>query len=263
MKLQNQMPDDARRGERKLTRVIQRIRKMPRIAINEIHALRKFAMPFVLVVTILLGWIHLSKGQGTIAGSAHDFSSAAWNNTSPIPRDEQGQICEPCHAPHNTLDTVLGSIHPPLWTHKLTSATFNLYTGYKFYGAATITQPDGSSKLCLSCHDGTVALASFNNYSGTVFMTGNALVGTDLRKDHPISFIYDASLAVSDQGLYDPTTHLSGIAGGRTIDQDMLEAHKVQCNSCHDPHNGGPAGISHLLIKSNAGSALCLTCHRK
>jgi predicted CXXCH cytochrome family protein len=206
--------------------------------------------------------VQISNAQ-TIVGTKHDFSSASWNNTSPVPTDLQGQICTPCHTPHNSVDTVLGSIRPPLWNHKLTSAVFTLYSGYQFDGALTITQPDGSSKLCLSCHDGTVALNSFRSFTGSVFMTGASMQGTDLRNDHPISFIYDAALAITDRGLYDPTMQISGLPGGGTIDHDMLEAHKLQCRSCHDPHNGGPSGVSHLLIKSNAGSELCLTCHKK
>jgi predicted CXXCH cytochrome family protein len=35
---------------------------------------------------------------------------------------------------------------------------------------------------------------------------------------------------------------------------------RVQCISCHDPHNTGrhPA----MLVRSNRGSGLCLSCHR-
>jgi predicted CXXCH cytochrome family protein len=215
----------------------------------------------ILIGSLALGLTQVTNGQ-TIVGSAHDFSSAAWNNASPISTNLQGQICLPCHAPHNTNDTTAG-LNAPLWNHKLSTASYTLYSGYKFDGASSIGQPDGSSKLCLSCHDGTVALASFRSYTGTTFMSGSSLLGTDLSNDHPISFTYDAALATTDGALYDPTSQLSGLAGGGTIDHDMLESHKIQCKSCHDPHNGGGSGVTHLLIKSNTSSALCLTCHKK
>ena len=122
---------------------------------------------------------------------------------------------------------------------------------------STPGQPDGNSKLCLSCHDGTVAL---ENYSGTttgthyISLTNN--VGTNLSNDHPISMTYDASLSVADPALYNPITTNSGL--GSTIDNDMLFDGKVQCSTCHDVH-GTPYAA--LLRKDNAGSALCLTCH--
>ncbi|MBN4058944.1 cytochrome c3 family protein [bacterium AH-315-J04] len=36
---------------------------------------------------------------------------------------------------------------------------------------------------------------------------------------------------------------------------------RVECTSCHDPHN--QSGAPYMLVKSNARSALCLTCHKK
>ncbi|MBI3593131.1 MAG: hypothetical protein HY099_06610 [Nitrospirae bacterium] len=35
---------------------------------------------------------------------------------------------------------------------------------------------------------------------------------------------------------------------------------RVECPSCHDPHD---PSRNTFLRKSNAGSALCLTCHIK
>jgi predicted CXXCH cytochrome family protein len=197
-----------------------------------------------LVFLFLMAVVTSGSGQ-TIVGSAHDFSSASWNTT--------GQICIVCHGPHNTDVTVQDA---PLWNHQLTVATFTPYSSASMN--ATVGQPDASSKLCLSCHDGTVAVDNFGgNASGTFFLIGSTLIGTDLSDDHPVSFTYDAALALADGGLADPTITNSGLGG--TIDQDLLIGHKVQCASCHDVHNS--SGIDNLLIKSNAQSGLCLTCH--
>jgi predicted CXXCH cytochrome family protein len=115
--------------------------------------------------------------------------------------------------------------------------------------------------LCLSCHDGTVALENYGTTTnGTHFISGLNNIGTDLRNDHPISFIYDAALSAQDPGLWNPATHLSGIGSG-TIQQTMLFNDRLECASCHDVHNS--TGISSLLLKTNAASALCLTCHNK
>jgi len=198
---------------------------------------------------LILSSCWLIVGYGQITGSAHDFSGVSWANN---------QICIVCHTPHNGM-TVLDA---PLWSHEQSTAAYALYASPTFDGSATIGQPSGNSKLCLSCHDGTVALENFGGITtGTTFITGSALVGGggDLSRDHPISFIYNDALAVADGGLSAPTTTNSGLGG--TIDEDLLYANRMECASCHDVHN--KYGHSHLLIMSNAGSALCLTCHTK
>jgi len=203
----------------------------------------------LIVIPALVLLANVGFGQ-TILGSSHDFSTMSWNTT--------GEICICCHTPHNANISVPDA---PLWNHQVTTATFQLYTSPTFNGAASITQPSGSSKLCLSCHDGTVALENFSNTTnGTHFISGVNNVGSDLRNDHPISFLYDAALASADPGLWNPTTHPSGIGSG-TISQTMLFNNKMECASCHDVHNS--TGITHLLRKTNAASALCLTCHNK
>ncbi len=196
----------------------------------------------------LVAFIAISQfGFAQITGSAHDFSTATWNTSNQ-------EICIVCHTPHNA--TTLPDA--PLWNHALSTATYTLYASGTLN--ATMGQPDGSSKLCLSCHDGTVAIANYGGVTnGTVFMTGTNLVSTDLSNDHPVSFLYDAALATADPGLRNPTTALSGLGG--TISANMLISGKMQCSSCHDVHNG--AGVAGLLLKSNTGSALCLTCHNK
>ena len=187
-----------------------------------------------------------SMGQ-TIVGSAHDFSGENWNTTT--------EICIVCHTPHNA-DILVSEA--PLWNHETTLATFTPYSSPTL--DATVGQPSASSKLCLSCHDGTVALDNFGGTTGgTNYISGGALIGTDLLDDHPISFIYDAALAATDGGLFDPITSNSGL--GSTIDDDLLFGGQMQCASCHDVHNG--SGEASLLRLNNDGSALCLTCHNK
>ena len=196
----------------------------------------------IFLAVIVMVWAPGARTQ-TIIGSEHDFSGETWSS---------GRICAPCHTPHNAM-----TITVPLWNHESTIATFTLYSSDTL--DATMGQPAGASKACLSCHDGTVALDSFGGNTGNEYIEGSARIGTDLGDDHPISFTYDAALAAGDGGLRDPTTSNSGL--GNTVDEDMLLAHKMECSSCHNPHN--ESGLDHLLVKSNQGSALCLTCHDK
>jgi len=198
----------------------------------------------------LAALIFVSTNQNAfsqLSGSVHDFSGSSWNTS--------GEMCIICHTPHNADATVADA---PLWNHSSTTEIFQLYASATLQ--ATTGQPDGSSKLCLSCHDGVTAVDNFGGTTtGTEVLTGSTNIGTDLSDDHPISFTYDATLASADGSLKDPSTEVSGL--GSTVDADMLFSGKIQCASCHDVHNG--AGVTHLLLKSNAGSALCLTCHLK
>lgn len=183
----------------------------------------------------------------SIVGTDHDLSGQP--NTG-------GQVCIVCHTPHNADVSVAGA---PLWNHEVTTTTFTLYDSPTFDGGPAV-QPAGASRLCLSCHDGTVALDAFGGNAGTVgnVITGNALVGTDLSDDHPISFTYDTALATTDGGLADPATANSGLGG--TIDADLLFAGSVECASCHDVHDNQ---IAPFLRLTNAASGMCLTCHNK
>jgi predicted CXXCH cytochrome family protein len=160
------------------------------------------------------------------------------------------EICIFCHAPHTT------GVAAPLWNHRLSSSTYTPYTSSTM--RAKVGQPTGASKLCLSCHDGTVALGLVGNRdfaipmrSGILSMpAGRSRIGTDLTGHHPISFTYDAALASTRGQLYDPA-----ILGGNVhVDPNR----QLQCTACHDPHNNQ---YGQFLVRDNTASALCLECH--
>jgi len=188
-----------------------------------------------------------------LKGTSHDFSTASWNAASK-------QVCLPCHTPHNALSKLI-----PLWNHKTTTATFTLYDSDTFAGKATISQPFGVSKACLSCHDGTVALNAYGANAGQDVLTGLANLGTDLRNDHPICFVYDSALVMQDVGLEDPSVKTVKALNNRTIQDAMLIDNVMHCTTCHDVHasKGDAATSASMVVVNNRGSALCLTCHKK
>lgn len=193
-------------------------------------------------------------GAGTIVGSAHDFTSQTWSG---------GQICVACHAPHNTTTTVTEA---PLWNHALSTAVYTLYSTSTMQAVAG--QPGGVSKLCLSCHDGTVAVNSFGGVTGTTFLTGGDNLGINLSNDHPIGITYDAALVTADGALNAITTPVTiGVGGTKTrvgtIASNMLYAGKVECASCHDVHNTFTTTTGKLLKVTSTASAICTTCHSK
>lgn len=156
--------------------------------------------------------------------------------------------CKSCHTPHHAAD--LPGV--PLWNGTETLKIFTLYSSATL--DATVGQPDGPSKLCLGCHDGSLPA-----------LVGSSMdFGSDLSTSHPISFIYDGALAISDPGLKDPGD--PSTLGG-TIAGDLLDpASKVQCTSCHDVHSSG-VGTAYLrgydYFDGFGGSDLCRMCHLK
>lgn len=209
---------------------------------------------FRLVFVSMFLFAFVQGGFSQIAGTAHDFSTESW-----APTTNRG--CGVCHTTHQAMNITSA----PLWNHEATVvAGYTLYDSPTFDGSSTITNPSASSRLCLSCHDGTVALENFSGItSGTNYIDPSAKVGglggNDLSTDHPISFDYTDAMATSDGGLFQPTTTNSGL--GSSINNDMLFNSKMECASCHDVHNR--FGVSHLLKMSNVNSELCLTCHNK
>ena len=203
----------------------------------------KYLNPLIKLLLAGVVFIMSSPAMAAISSSAHDFSTQGWNT--------KGEICSVCHTPHNAGTSVLA----PMWDRTTSTAAFTLYLSSSSTAQATLRAPTGLSLLCLSCHDGTIALDNSSAGNATK-MTGTKLLGTDLRNDHPISFTYDAALVTAD------TAGSGGIAGLKTPPAAYLDSNEqVQCASCHDVHNS--ATIAYLLRETNAASALCLKCHDK
>jgi hypothetical protein len=203
--------------------------------------------------TLWLGTVALlglaAGANAQITNSAHDFSSYSWSG---------GEICKPCHTPHFANYTA-----GRLWNHALTDATYTLHDGTT--GSAAVDM-DRVSRLCMSCHDGTVALDSFGGTTGTNFIPGRAKIGVDLRDDHPIGSKAIYPTTASTRFNPQDANH-QVVWNGHTLrlrqwfDANNVENYVVGCSTCHNVHNAGNYG--HLLQFSNASSAVCLTCHIK
>ncbi len=162
------------------------------------------------------------------------------------------QICIFCHTPHNSAPS------SPLWNRRAPGATYTPYSSSTLKGIAG--QPTGASLMCLSCHDGTIALGDLLSRQAPVAMsggvtsmpTGASRLGTDLSDDHPVSFSYSASLAATRGELVNPET----LTGRVRLDASG----QLQCTACHDPHDDANGKF---LVMSNLASALCQACHVK
>jgi len=219
----------------------------------------------VAIITVLLIVLLVVGVFAGVRQTKHNFSSQTYSPNAFFYGTRQ--VCVFCHATHNG-DVTLG----PLWNHETNQAQT-----YTMYSSPTIDmtispQPHKGSLVCLSCHDGTIAVNSLNNLpgpeaagtygtpggsaldaSGRLTVSSNAYVGTDLSDDHPVGVIYDASR--------DPSGFVSKTGNAQSYPDKLLsEGMYVECTSCHNPHDDT---YSNFLVETNSNSQLCTRCHTK
>ena len=213
-------------------------------------------------VAALMAVVLATPALAGVKDTKHNFSSPTaspnaffWGTT---------QVCVFCHAVHNA-DQASG----PLWNHEV-----NAGTSYIPYNSNTMDMTrsgsiNSGSLICLSCHDGTIAVNSLNNLPGPegagtygtpggagldgigrIATSSHAFVGTDLSDDHPVGILYDSTK--------DPNFHAKTGNTGLYPDQLLSDGLWVECTSCHNPHDNT---YTNFLVESNSGSALCLRCH--
>lgn len=223
-------------------------------------------MKSLLVVLLAAGSLSLSAGITTTKHNLASTSSAAIKATN------TNQICVFCHTPHNSA---LGAAQlVPLWNKAPDAAgAFTLYTSATLVN--TPGQPTGASLACMTCHDGSVSMASTLNKPydapGGVTLSGGTLIdatgkllggatgslaflGTNLSVDHPVSMTYPSAAQLAVGGA------LNGKFLAAPAGNARLFATKVECASCHSVHDNTNAPF---LRDTMAASALCLDCHTK
>lgn len=248
----------------------------------------------LLILSVAAGALIPATTQAGVLNSPHDFSTASWNTAAANPSDPNS-VCGPCHQAHHADSSIV-----PLWVHDTVQGVWKMYNTANVptsqMQATVDAKPAGPSLACLSCHDGTVAV---NQIGGKVLggvpvkITNSARITTDaagnwtpgdLTHSHPISFVYDASLAGKDLGLFNPDTKDvlvpdnspfnvgNGATDKRVVNFLLSGTHRLECTSCHDVHNqkGSPFNIQQnpkLLViagsQGGKGSLLCRSCHNK
>jgi predicted CXXCH cytochrome family protein len=223
--------------------------------------------------------------QSTVAFGPHDLSAGSGirNTDGSI----NGQTCVFCHTPH------MGSVSVPLWNRSSATTTYQVYTSSTMdaLGPTSAAVQSSVSGACMSCHDGSIAVDVLTNLAGAAHVasiaftrqatskatysnsgtgTGNIMsggapfLGTDLRNDHPITIIYETARAATPAEFVTQTITGTKISVGTTNPLPLYGSSTatatVECASCHNPHNNANGMF---LRKSNAGSAMCLTCHIK
>jgi predicted CXXCH cytochrome family protein len=183
-----------------------------------------------LFILIALSSVLLIAGQAAavITGTSHDLRSLGLANGI-------NQICIPCHTPHNAD---VSNPNLPLWNRDQPNPQ-----GFEGLGWA--------SDVCLSCHDGTIAVDKFGEFSGTTNMTeinGGRYVVNDVDGTHPVGSdaIYANSSSPMEPGITDSSSPVKTFDG------------QVECSSCHNVHDNT---YGSFLADTMDGSTLCLDCH--
>lgn len=188
--------------------------------------------------------------SGDVIGQ-HGFGSGG---ASPVTGTLPGS-CQYCHAPHSGLD--VGA----LWNQTLSTQTYTPYTSSTESGKGNVQPVPGSTtSLCLSCHDGTVAVgltAVYGQIPTMGSMHSSDILGTDLQPSHPVSLVLplkdsiDLNASLASQGkTADPTGAVQLVQGN------------VECTSCHDPHVEAKDTVArNFLVRDGSSGQLCLACH--
>lgn len=227
----------------------------------------------------------LSEGAGrkiSENGNKHNFSykniSAnyrALNTDAGSTYPRSSQICVFCHTPHRS------SSEGPLWNRQSTTVSF-----FKKFSSSTLAiddaavvgaseygQPNGSSRLCLSCHDGVTALGAvfttpggsspieFIDVKGGRSGSNVAISHQTYSTHHPVSFKYNAAVRtlLTSPPYGKPYQFLPPATGGAKLDK--LE--RVQCTTCHDPHQdqSDVPGPMTPFWTAKTYDDVCSTCH--
>ena len=196
-----------------------------------------------------------------VNGSLHDMTKVV-----PATADTMGRVCVYCHSPHNAASRVASS-EVPLWNHTMNpDSSFTPYTWASSTDPITVVDPlIGPSRLCMSCHDGSIAV---DEHGAAFGQTGDTLIGTlarngdgsssdnltrDLGSTHPIGFNYN-EVAARRNALYpnspDLVVSTSGYAldistdgsvlraiSGKRIADNLYRGDIMTCATCHDVHN--------------------------
>jgi predicted CXXCH cytochrome family protein len=203
---------------------------------------------FLLLAILMAAAAARAQTGPSVVNTVHNLSTGG---PGKVKASGETEICIFCHAPHNATTV------QPLWNRSLPVSAYRPYASNSLKAAPG--QPTGASKLCLSCHDGTIALGNVHSRGQAIAMAngvttlppGSTNLGTDLSGDHPISFRYDSTLASKNPKLLNP---------GLLPPMVRLDANaELQCTTCHDAHNNT---YGNFLVMSNVGSALCNKCHQ-
>lgn len=223
--------------------------------------LRPIIFVLVAAVSLVMSMVFQARALGPKVSeplNRHNLSASnaipgflykATDDPAGNPRGQQ--ICIFCHTPHSA--NVVGQA--PLWNRK-----FSIVDNFQRYSSATLqirgigaaqygnnAQPNGSSKLCLSCHDGVSRLGEVYNGPEIPMANANVISGrasfnpsTNKMKigHHPVSFVYknNADTTVIDAINLGKSTTSYKMDNALAPRVKLDKQGRMQCATCHDAH---------------------------
>jgi predicted CXXCH cytochrome family protein len=212
----------------------------------------KFLLRIAGLELLLLGMMFSQQPPADVLGM-HNLTPGSGASIY-VPSGSLG--CQYCHAPHSGLGGIT-----PLWNQQLSKSSYTPYTSTTYHQVGNTQPPLGvTSSLCLSCHDGTVAVGQTAAY-GKVTTTGSwapgDAFGTDLTSSHPFSLVTpikdtaDLAASLVSQGTTADPLHKVKLINGN-----------VECTSCHNPHTQNIDQIAqNFLVRDSSSGQMCLACH--
>ena len=199
---------------------------------------------------VLLSCVAWAQGFNDVLG-VHDMTPMG---KSPIKGRVSGS-CLYCHAPHSAM----AGPATPLWNQQLSVQSYSTYTSSTYHQTGVQPPLASPTKLCLSCHDGTVApgqTVAYGKLSMMGSMKATSKFGGDLRSSHPVSM--KTPLADSPE----INVLLSSSTPNTSDPEVKLVNGNVECNTCHDPHvQAKDRIVQDFLVRDNSSGSLCLACH--
>lgn len=219
---------------------------------------------------------------GTLVGSKHDLTGlnmrARVDAMNGLAFNDYRDPCIYCHIPDSVkAKTAPGKQQIDGWNRFLPMGEIETYDSVTFNGEVRL---GSESLLCLSCHDGTMAVdmvvskpAGWTTsmdapmhmrldrgggldkctqcHDGTTaHRMDTVIIGRSLMDDHPVGVKYPG-LTINEE-FFKPSQE------GKFRNGVRLFNDQVECASCHDVHN--PDVKPFLRVEA---SELCLTCHNK
>lgn len=245
--------------------------------------------------------------QSGINGSRHDMNTWAGAGATP---DVYGRTCVFCHTPHNARGADADPTHvnsKPLWNRADNTwnqspygwvTPLNISVDGTNYSMVFNDDPlIGPSRLCMTCHDGSIAVDSHlsnGSQAGTMKLTAaRRSFVTNLAVTHPIGFKYSDAITARGLGELVPATDGFIAAPSASLNSTTFNTQSrgalaksnvkiadtlykapdgfsyMTCATCHDVHNtvnakSDTGAVYNMFLRAREeGSAICLSCHIK
>lgn len=248
---------------------------------DSVRGLTKGFLAAFAILVLMMAFVYPTVG-GTLQGSKHDLTGfnerAGVEAMTGLVFNDYRDPCIYCHVPSSVQGaTSPGGAQIKDW-NRYFSSDAEVYQSPSLRAKVKNLGPE--SLICLSCHDGSMAVDMVISKPGdwsakdeaglhmkldrggglerctqchdgsTAHRMDIVVIGKNLMDDHPVGVDYPGAFDSAD-------FHPPG-SGGQFNNGIRLFRNRVECATCHDVHN--PDIVPFLRVEPKY---LCVTCHNK